>query len=101
MSRKPTANQLTKHLQDVFAEEDRVANQKGTMQNWLYRNVPRPADFIGIPGTPLNLGALTRKWAGKPQLDFDVGRLSYYTAQSLGRLADIPAIGDVNPIPVD
>lgn len=82
-------------MKALFAEEDRLANQSDTWQNLIYRKIPTPADFIGIPGTGLNLGSFARKMANKPQLDYDFGRIGFSAASSLGRLTSgTPALED-------
>jgi hypothetical protein len=82
-------------METLFAEEDRLANQSDTWQNLIYRKVPTPVDFMGIPGTGLNLGSLARKMANKPQLDYDFGRIGFSAASSLGRLTGgRPALED-------
>ena len=58
-------------------EANRVANQQGTWQNWVWTHIPQPMDFVGIAGTPYNLGSVARKWGGKPQLAYDVGQFMF------------------------
>lgn len=69
------------YIKEFFDKEDRVDNQRGTWQNWVYRNVPMPIDFLGLPGTKYNLGSVARRWGGKPQLDYDAGQLYFGTSQ--------------------
>jgi len=88
-------------MKKVFAQEDRLANQRGTWQNWIYRKVPTPIDYIGLPGTGYNLGALARSWSGKPQLDYDFGRMSFYSSHALGQLTGVQALEDRHPHVVD
>ena len=64
-------------VQAMKDEENRVANEQGTWQNWVWTHVPQPIDFVGIHGTPYNLGSAARRWDGKPQLGYDVGLFMY------------------------
>lgn len=84
MDKKPSRASVNQkqYLKGLFDKENLVANQKGTWQNWVYRNVPRPIDFLGLPGTKYNLGSMVRRWGGKPQLDYDAGQLYFGASQS-------------------
>lgn len=77
-------NNQRARTQAYINEENRIANTPGTWQNWVWTQVPQPADLFGIAGTPYNLGSLGRKWSGKPQLAHDAGlfRLVYGTSLS-------------------
>jgi len=64
-------------LETMMDEESRVANEKGTWQNWAWTHIPQPVDFVGIHGTPYNLGSAVRKWSGKPQLGYDASQFTF------------------------
>lgn len=90
------------YIKNLFDKENLVANQKGTWQNWVYRTIPTPIDYLGIPGTKYNLGAMARRWDGKPQLDYDVGQL-FNSGGNLSQIADYRhnLALDNPPLPVD
>lgn len=90
------------HIKAFFDRENQVANQRGTWQNWVYRKIPTPIDYLGIPGTNYNLGSLARRWDGKPQLDYDAGQLFNFGGNR-GRITDDRRnlALDNPPLPVD
>lgn len=94
---------LRVEMQAMADEENRIANQQGTWQNWAWTHIPQPVDFVGIAGTPYNLGSVARKWSGKPQLGYDVGQFMFdrggsnLSLEQLEGTQRLPAIADDVP----